>query len=229
MEKEEVTILLHELKKGNREAFSKIFQAYYGRLVWFAGTFLGSQQDAEDVVSTLFINFWQKRTNLRAITYPETYLYSSVKNACNINIEVKGTAFNVNAYKTNKAIEVLLVRGLVEVSNKYNKDNKVLLNPNQLLTAPTNNQKELAFNIKTVDTIPVKNIALSYLDTLVFKKEKLKDLAKQLKKKYQVVINIKTDALKEKRFSGMFGKESLSEALEALRISFPFSYKIDSK
>ena len=144
--------------------------------------------------------------------------------AGNIDIEVKGTAFNVNAYESSPATEITIVRGFVEVRNKYNKNNKVLLNPNQVLTAPVNKQRELSFDIITLDTIPVQNISLLSMDTLIFRKEKLKDLAKQLEKKYAVVIEIKNDLLKDKRFSGKFAKESIGEALNALKISFPFSY-----
>ncbi|GAB3425397.1 FecR family protein [Niabella aquatica] len=145
--------------------------------------------------------------------------------AGNIHIEVKGTAFNVNAYKDNKNIEVILVRGLIEVINKYNKKNKVLLNPNQKLLAPAEKQANLLFNIRNVDTIvPVKQLP----DTVNFRKEKLESLARLLEKKYTVTVTIQNEALKEKRFSGMFVKETLEEALDALKLSYPFNYTIQA-
>ena len=66
-------------------------------------------------------------------------------------------------------------------------------------------------------------------DSLVFKKEKLKELAAQLEKKYKVKIEIRNEQLKNKRFSGMFTGESLKDALEALKLSYPFVYAIDGQ
>ncbi|MBO9617461.1 MAG: DUF4974 domain-containing protein [Niabella sp.] len=149
-----------------------------------------------------------------------------VVQAGTIDIEVKGTAFNVNAYQNKRDIEVVLVRGLVQVTNKYNRKNQVLLSPNQQLRASSEKQTDLLFNITNLpqDTIaPIKQLP----DTISFKKEKLENLARLLEKKYAVTILIQNEALKEKRYSGLFAKETLQEALEALTQSYPFNYKIE--
>lgn len=148
-----------------------------------------------------------------------------IVDAGNVNVTVKGTAFNINAYKDRKDLEVALIRGLVEVSNKYNKENKMLLRPEQVVRIPIIKTTQIQFQ---VDTIPKpERLLASLTDTLVFKKQRLEDLAKQLEKKYQVLIQIKSDGLKNKRFSGMFARETITEALDALNTSFPFSYKIE--
>lgn len=144
-----------------------------------------------------------------------------------INIEVKGTAFNVNSYQKSAEIEVSLIRGLIEVSSTKDQDRKVLLRPNQKLSFDRRNTIQgQSFHIVSLPAEFQRQTTKWTQDSLIFKKEKLKDLALQLEKKYKVKITILNDELKEKRFSGMFTAEGLNEALEALKISFPFKYKI---
>lgn len=65
-------------------------------------------------------------------------------------------------------------------------------------------------------------------DTLIFRKEKLKDLAIRMEKKYQLKIEIQSEQLKEKRFSGTFSTETIQQALEALKLSYPLTYTISN-
>ncbi len=150
--------------------------------------------------------------------------------ASNVDIEVKGTAFNVNAYKENKEIQVALVRGLIEVTDKLDKNHKVLLKPNEKLVFSANPAKghanfmvfSLASNTLSANT---KWIA----DTLVFRKEKLKDLAMRMEKKYDLKIEVHSELLKEKRFSGTFTDETIDQALAALKQSYPLTYTINNR
>lgn len=148
----------------------------------------------------------------------------------NLNIEVKGTAFNVNAYHKRANIEVSLLRGLIEITSDLDKANRVLLKPNEKLIAAT---VDIGSG-QILKVIPVS--AEGQLgdtrwaeDSLVFKKEKLKDLVSRLEKKYAITIEIQKEELKDKRFSGSFDGESLKEALNALRLSYPFTYTINDK
>ena len=143
-------------------------------------------------------------------------------------VEVKGTAFNVNAYKYNAEVQVVLLRGSVEVSRRGDRTNKVLLRPNQWLLAPNTAAGAMQFRIDSVDVQMAAHLHWAE-DSLVFRKEQLQHIALKLEKKYGVTIEIKTAALKEKRFSGMFVNESLAEGLEALKMAYPFQYKIEDK
>jgi transmembrane sensor len=147
-----------------------------------------------------------------------------------LKIEVKGTAFNVSAYPQSRDIQVSLVRGLIEVSDDEGNDKPVLLRPRQLLTVPLKGKgQNNNFQVANLNPdLQLRSLGWTQ-DSLVFRKEKLKDLALQLERKYQVKIEIRNASLKEKRFSGMFSGERLEEALEALKISFPFKYTIADK
>jgi len=61
---------------------------------------------------------------------------------------------------------------------------------------------------------------------LVFKNERFHDLAVKLERWYNVEIVINDDDLKNSRYTGTFEKETLEQAIEALSMSLPFSYKI---
>lgn len=148
----------------------------------------------------------------------------------NLNIEVKGTAFNVIAYQENPNIEVSLIRGLVEITSNLDKDSRVLLKPNEkLIAAAQLNGPGTEFNVVSMAAIKQLQEIKWMQDSLVFKKEKLKDLVIRLEKKYLVKIEIQKDELKDKRFSGTFAAEGLKEAIEALKLSYPFTYTISNK
>jgi transmembrane sensor len=144
-----------------------------------------------------------------------------------VNIIVKGTAFYVNN-DGGRNVEVKLLRGLVEVSNRRDSSDKVLLKPNQRLFISEIANHNLQYTIaglSLLDTLkPVSNS-----DTLNFVDKTLDSLALLLEKRYHAKIEIKNETLKSKRFSGRFVTETLQEALEALRFTYPFSFKAVDK
>lgn len=146
-----------------------------------------------------------------------------------IDIEVKGTAFNVNAYPKNNAIQVALVRGAIAVTDRQN-SNSVLLKPNdKLFFSAKLAQSENAFQIVKLNPTVLLKDASWVADTLNFNKEKLRDLALKLEKKYDVKVEIWSDKLKEKRFTGSFSNETLDQALQALKLSYPFTYTVNQR
>jgi ferric-dicitrate binding protein FerR (iron transport regulator) len=149
--------------------------------------------------------------------------------AGNIDIEVKGTSFNVIADQKYPGIEVSLLRGLVEVTDHLDKSHKVLLKPMQkLIFLPGESNNNNPFSIVSLSPNVQLQETKWTIDSLIFKKERLMDLAIQLERKYQVKIEIQDEKLKNKRFSGVLKDELLTEALDALKLSYPFSYTINN-
>ena len=148
-----------------------------------------------------------------------------------IDIEVKGTAFNVNAYQENEGIAVALVSGSIAVTDRQNAENSVLLKPNDKLVFANSSisQNQNTFKIITLKPELILREASWAADTLVFHKERLVDLAPKLAKKYDLKIEIHSEQLKEKRFSGKFISETIDQALEALKLSYPLTYTIDKR
>lgn len=151
--------------------------------------------------------------------------------AGDIDIEVKGTAFNVNAYQKSKQVEVALIRGSIAVTDRLNAKHQVLLKPNEKLifTHQTITQSENNFQVMAIQPSLLNKEISWTIDTITFNKEKLVDLALRLEKKYEVKIDIKSETLKDKRFSGSFSNENIRQALDALKLSYPFTYTINNR
>jgi len=151
--------------------------------------------------------------------------------AGDIDIEVKGTAFNVNAYQETRQVQVALVRGAIAVTDRKNTAHRVLLKPNEKLVfnPKTITQSESNFQVMAIKSNALDKEISWTVDTLTFNKEKLSDLALRLEKKYDVKIDIKSEALKEKRFSGTFTNQTIQQVLDALKLSYPFTYTINNR
>lgn len=127
-----------------------------------------------------------------------------------------GTTFNVNAYDTNKKVEVTLVTGKVSVEDNRS-SNKLLLEPGQtaslnpadILTKSTANPLEIGWR---------KNI-------LYFNETPFEEVIRRLIRWYGKPIevkNMKTDLY----CSGTFDNESLENVLTILSYSIGFDFEV---
>lgn len=156
--------------------------------------------------------------------------------AATINITVKGTAFNVKAYPGQKKVETSLIRGLVEITTQQDPERKILLKPNEKISVSTG--RELKQPLKETES-PLFAISKLHIDeedmlpetvwmnnSLSFDNEPLEKLAPKLESWFSVTIHMNDEVLKTKRFSGTIQGETLEQTLDALKISYPFSYTI---
>ncbi|HMR92337.1 MAG TPA: RNA polymerase sigma-70 factor [Chitinophagaceae bacterium] len=65
---------------GDEAAYKELFILLHRPLCQFAYGILKSQDDAQEVVSDVFISLWEKREKLGDISSPLVYLYTAVKN-----------------------------------------------------------------------------------------------------------------------------------------------------
>lgn len=152
--------------------------------------------------------------------------------ACDIDITVKGTAFNVDAASPD--IEVSLIRGLVAVKDNRKKNTKeVLLQPNQKIVVRDGHilSGDSSYVVRDLvqenDTIIPETQWLK--GSLVFQKQRFSDLAKLMEERYRVTIRIENAALAGQRFTGSIKSETLQQMLDALKQSYPFTYEINGK
>ena len=154
-----------------------------------------------------------------------------------VQIKVLGTAFNVKSYPTEHTIETSLIRGKVEVSMDKRPETKIILNPNEKLVL-----RNESLPRATQDKIVAEPIVLikplthrkdsSILETswkdnkLIFEDEAFEDLAKEMERWFGVSITFSNQELKKARFTGIFEKESIQEALGALQFSTEFHYQL---
>lgn len=107
----------------------------------------------------------------------------------------------------------------------------MLLKPNEKFIFQ-NKQRRGENNIYVVIAIASRELLKEVKwvsDTLTFRKEKLKELVVRMEQKYGLKIEIQSERLKEKRFSGKFTTETIQQAMEALKVSYPLTYTINNR
>lgn len=151
--------------------------------------------------------------------------------ANDVEVLVKGTAFNVNAQASD--VEVALIRGLVAVKpTKQKNEREVLLHPNQKILVRNRKVASNDSNYVVLDMQSVKDSTITEIkwmdDVLVFHKQRFADLAKLLETRFDVKITFRNPAIAEQRFTGSIKNESLVQILDALKQSYPFEYAIEN-
>jgi transmembrane sensor len=169
-----------------------------------------------------------------------------------MDIKVLGTAFNVKCYPGEKTTETSLIRGSVEVTLK-DRQEKIMMKPNEKLIINNEDSKQAVIaGTAVVENDPVKKITPllkakpiielrqvtlypadnSIVETgwvenrLVFSSETLEEIALKMERWYGVTIIIANEKLKRELLTGSFEKETIYQALDALQLTTPFTYKM---
>jgi len=165
--------------------------------------------------------------------------------ARSVNITVKGTAFNVRAYPEDSKVEASLIRGSIELAIKKMPGKKILLHPNEKITISISEtpaagidkdgdrrNSDKLYRIKELKTEPLSNLIpeISWMDNkLVFDSERFADIIPRMEKWYNITIRTGDTDLLEQRFSAVFQKETIEEALAALQFTYKFSFEVRDK
>jgi transmembrane sensor len=170
-------------------------------------------------------------------------------NTSDIKVKVYGTSFNVKAYPTERYIETTLIEGKLSITPKQGKldgNQEIFLKPKDKLTyrkeglnphgiSETDISKQSKLNTvqQAKNTAPQVILAQNINPDqenlwkdgkLLFNNEKFIDLAIKLERWYDVKIHFENEEIKNFRFTGYFDKETINQAMEALKISSQRSY-----
>lgn len=185
------------------------------------------------------------KKNRKVTLIGEAY-FDVVKNAAipfiihtgQVNITVKGTAFNVKAYPKDKTVETTLVRGLIEITTVQDPDRKILLKPNEKIIIPISTDSSLStsqittpspYSITRLKPTVEAPAEIAWIQTqLVFDNETFGNLAPKMASWYNIGIEFMSEEIKQKRFSGTIETETLRQILEAMKLSSPFDYRISN-
>jgi len=74
--------IVQAIKRGDEAAYERTFRFYYQRLCNYASSLLKDDEDAEEIVQTVFITIWEKREELEITLSLKSYLYRAVHNHC---------------------------------------------------------------------------------------------------------------------------------------------------
>lgn len=161
-----------------------------------------------------------------------------------IDIRVLGTSFNVKSYPSDKTTEATLVKGSIEVSIRNRPSDKIILKPNEklvvsnddsLMKIPSPRRRALrtepsliVIGKPTYEEHTGAMIETSWIDNkLIFQDEVFSDLAKQMERWYGVSIRFDDPRLQDLQFTGTFEKETIQQALDALKLTAQFDYSIE--
>jgi transmembrane sensor len=163
-----------------------------------------------------------------------------------VDVRVLGTRFNLKSYPTDKTTEATLIGGSIEISIRSRPSEKIILKPNEklivsnddsLLSTPAPRRKEISPESLVVISKPTYEqrsgaiIETSWVDNkLIFQDEEFGELAKQMERWYGVSIRFDDSRMREMRFTGTFEKETIIQALDALKLTTQtarFDYSIE--
>jgi len=163
-----------------------------------------------------------------------------------IDIRVLGTSFNVKSYPTDKTTETTLIHGSIEVSIHNRPSDKIVLKPNEKLvvnnedSAKLDTEKEVrrhdhaesnslvTISKPTYEQRSGAMIETSWVDNkLIFQDEEFRSLAESMERWYGVTIRFSSPEKENLRFTGIFEKETILQALDALKLTANFNYSIE--
>lgn len=142
--------------------------------------------------------------------------------AKDLHIDVLGTSFNIVSYDDEQQAEVVLVEGKVKLSTEKDQIEKVfgVMHPGQRAV-----YKEDAQHVEAQEVDVEKYIA--WRDgNLVFRDDKMEDVAKRLSRWYNVEIVIVDPEINGYVYKATFKNETLSQVLNLLKISAPIDFQV---
>ncbi|MDF0715315.1 FecR family protein [Muricauda sp. 334s03] len=144
-----------------------------------------------------------------------------IVNADNLNIQVLGTKFNVNAYPEDETADVVLVEGSVQLRGATHGLGSILLKPG---FKGSYNKKTHDFDTREVLT----GIYTSWMEgDLVFRNMTFQNILKKLERHYAVVIINNNNKLSLEKFNASFTNEPLIKVLENLKATYGIEFEID--
>ena len=180
-------------------------------------------------------------TKLREVTLSGEAYFDVVRNpskpfiihAGKINIKVLGTVFDVKSYPGEKTMETSLLRGSIEVSFPSMPSKKIILKANQKLIidkteiASINNHKKESAQLPVISIQHINRVGADSViaetgwmqNRLYFDDMSFQDLLDNMERKYGVSFQLEDSSLAAIHFTGSFKDETVTQALDALRLT----------
>jgi ferric-dicitrate binding protein FerR (iron transport regulator) len=142
-----------------------------------------------------------------------------------MDIEVKGTRFNVINYPDETVSELILESGSVRLYSGNSTDNKTISNikPGEHAVFDT------VTNKLTISNVDVRKYTSWKDGVLIFRDDHMEDVVRKLDKWFNVEIILQGPELKEYVYTATYRDETLPQILELLRISAPIKYNITNR
>lgn len=103
--------LVAQLKLGNREAFTRIYELYWQKMLSVAAQKISDWEEAEDIVQDIFVSLWRRRESLEIATTLNAYLAISVKYRV---IKAMAKRYNYQRYSDHSMKEATAFENKIE-------------------------------------------------------------------------------------------------------------------
>lgn len=74
--------IIADIKRGNKNAFKKLFDDYYSILCVFAAQYIDEKEVCKDIVQETLLAYWERREDFDNIHKVKGFLYTVTKNKC---------------------------------------------------------------------------------------------------------------------------------------------------
>ena len=139
-----------------------------------------------------------------------------------MNVEVKGTRFNIINYPEDPLTELILESGSVRLfSGDYNNQKTIaFIKPGELAILDN------AQNKLSVSQVDVEKYTAWKEGMLIFREDQMDEVARKLNRWFNVEIVLQSSELKDYVYTATYRDETLPQILELLKISAPIKYNI---
>lgn len=115
---ESLSLLFKKVAEGDQKSLESLFNLFHGRLLGFIINYVKNKEAAEEVVSDVFLNFWQHKEKLVDVKQYEIYLFICAKNAA-LNYVRKSGKLNIVSMDDHYVAEFTEITDpLKELENK---------------------------------------------------------------------------------------------------------------
>jgi transmembrane sensor len=148
-------------------------------------------------------------------------LHPFIVNAGKLNIEVKGTRFNVCNYPNESNSELILESGSVRLfaGNYEDKKTLALIKPGECA------RFDIKLDKLSVSEVDVEKHTSWKEGLLIFRDDTMDEVVLKLNRKFNVEIILQDPELKDYIYTATFEDESLTQILGLLKISAPVDYQ----
>jgi ferric-dicitrate binding protein FerR (iron transport regulator) len=152
-------------------------------------------------------------------------LHPFLVNAGKMNIEVKGTRFNVVNYPDETVTELILECGSVRLFSGNYDDHKTIsyVKPGEIATL------DKSQNQLTINRVEVGKYTAWREGTLIFREDKMDEVVRKLNRWFNVEVILQSPELKEYVYTATYRDETLTQIMELLKISAPIKYRITDR
>jgi len=162
-----------------------------------------------------------------------------------MDVKVLGTVFNVKAYPGDATTEAALIRGSIEVTFPGRPQERLILKPTDKISianketntagdtvrlTKANRKASPAIMVSSIQYEPVSSAIIETAwvnNKLIFRSKTFEELARDIERWFNVTVEVQDTSILSKKFTGTFSNESITDALEALSLSYPFHYKFN--